>query len=1368
MSTLCAKVSVCFAPALMVERQIRTIILAVLFLMPALAFGQSNPFFTPGNLVVSVEGCGVEGGTCTGVPNGTGAGGGYGDNQAAPLTLFQYSPNGTSSVSFINSMVLPQTTSGANVAVSGEYGSSSEGTMNLAGTSQYLAITGYGVDAADFNANPNSYSAAPNSALGQSGSLTGQSYTPVPRVAALIDPYGNVNSSTAIFNIFNGNNPRSTYTADGTHIYVSGQGTSGDATGGTFYTTLGSSSATTIVGDDAGTSSSQDTRDVQIYNNTLFISMDSKSGSYNRSYIGTLGSPPATSVFTCTGVGAGCPSGAPTVGPALMPGFGNTGGTGKETLTTGSNGNGNSLNNTSSTDKINLSPENYFFASPTVLYVADSGSPKNDSNGDDNSTGKANIGDGGLQKWIFSSGAWSLAYTLYQGLNLVNNGGASGTTGLIGLAGTVSGGNVYLYATNYTISDLDPTYLYGITDTLSFNTASQAAGESFTELAAAPSDSNFKGVSFVPTLPAGSATIISSPSGLAFTSAGAGCAPGTYTTPVTLIWTPGNSCTLSVVSPQTASGTQYTFAHWQDGTTSTTDTVTAPATSAVYSASFTTTTSIAVTSVSPTAEDFGQDSPVSITTVLSWGGNGPAPTASDVTIGGNGPSGYGSTTCGAPSGNTITCTATYTPTASDVPGSYTESATFSGDANYTGSNSTQTNNFTINDATSSTTVTSGLNPSTYGQSLTFTATISGEFGEVKGRARRQSKARPQDIGGTVTWSSNTGCGTTPVASGVATCTTSSMAVGNDVITATYSGDADHGGSTGTLSGGQQVNQATTSINVTSVSPSAEDFGQDAAVTITVVLSWAGGGSAPTASDVTIGGNGPSGYGATNCGAPSGTTITCTGTYVPTTADTPGLYTESATFSGDTNYSGSSSSQTNNFTINNATSSVSVISGLNPSTYGQSVTFTATISGEYGEVKGGVTRRGRILKPQDIGGTITWSSNTGCGTTPVTSGVATCTTSSLSGGTDTITATYSGDADHSGSAGTLSGGQVVNPASQSISFSTAAPSTAAYNSSFTVVANATSGLAVTYTSAGVCTNVGGTYTMTAGSGNCTVKASQSGNNNYLAAPTVSEVTAAVEANQTVTFTGAPSSAPYGATFTIADTTNSGITPLITTSSACSLTGTTVTITTANSTCTLTATWNGNGNYKLATATQTTITTKATPVITWATPAAINYGVALSTTQLDASSNVPGTLKYTPASGKILAAGTQTLSVTFTPSVKADYNTATDSVSLQVLPAASTTTITSQDQTVTQNRSGVATAVVDYNVASYKPTGAVTLSANTGETCSGTVNATGGNGSCKLYFTTTGTRTISAAYSGDDNHTGSNNSAQSPAITVTVNP
>ena len=55
-------------------------------------------------------------------------------------------------------------------------------------------------------------------------------------------------------------------------------------------------------------------------------------------------------------------------------------------------------------------------------------------------------------------------------------------------------------------------------------------------------------------------------------------------------------------------------------------------------------------------------------------------------------------------------------------------------------------------------------------------------------------------------------------------------------------------------------------------------------------------------------------------------------------------------------------------------------------------------------------------------------------------------------------------------------------------------------------------------------------------------------------------------------------------------------------------------------------------------------KATPTITWANPAAISYGTALSGTQLNATASVPGTFVYTPASGAVLNAGTgQTLHV-----------------------------------------------------------------------------------------------------------------------------
>jgi hypothetical protein len=136
-------------------------------------------------------------------------------------------------------------------------------------------------------------------------------------------------------------------------------------------------------------------------------------------------------------------------------------------------------------------------------------------------------------------------------------------------------------------------------------------------------------------------------------------------------------------------------------------------------------------SVSPNNEDYGLDSPATVTAVLSWSGSGTAPTASAVSITGNGNGTYGATSCGAATANTITCTASYTPSTADGPGSYTETATFAGDTNYTSSSNSAS--FTINTASASTVVTSSGSPTVYGQSVTFTATINGENGNVKGR-----------------------------------------------------------------------------------------------------------------------------------------------------------------------------------------------------------------------------------------------------------------------------------------------------------------------------------------------------------------------------------------------------------------------------------------------------------------------------------------------------------------------------------------------------------------------------------------------------------------------------------------------------------
>jgi hypothetical protein len=81
--------------------------------------------------------------------------------------------------------------------------------------------------------------------------------------------------------------------------------------------------------------------------------------------------------------------------------------------------------------------------------------------------------------------------------------------------------------------------------------------------------------------------------------------------------------------------------------------------------------------------------------------------------------------------------------------------------------------------------------------------------------------------------------------------------------------------------------------------------------------------------------------------------------------------------------------------------------------------------------------------------------------------------------------------------------------------------------------------------------------------------------------------------------------------------------------------------------------------------TTNQTPITPVITWATPAPVTAGTALSATQLDATANVPGTFAYTPALGTVMTTvGTTTLNTTFTPSDTSAYTTATASVQLTV--------------------------------------------------------------------------------------------------------
>ncbi len=89
-----------------------------------------------------------------------------------------------------------------------------------------------------------------------------------------------------------------------------------------------------------------------------------------------------------------------------------------------------------------------------------------------------------------------------------------------------------------------------------------------------------------------------------------------------------------------------------------------------------------------------------------------------------------------------------------------------------------------------------------------------------------------------------------------------------------------------------------------------------------------------------------------------------------------------------------------------------------------------------------------------------------------------------------------------------------------------------------------------------------------------------------------------------------------------------------------------------------------NYAAISTNVSIIVLKAPTTITWNAPADITYGTLLSTNELNATTSVPGNLSYSPAAGALLNAGTQTLSVIFTPTDSVNYEATNAAVSITV--------------------------------------------------------------------------------------------------------
>ena len=401
--------------------------------------------FHPGDLVLSVYGNGANTGH-------------YDHNRAAPIVLRDITTTGA----FVGQIVLPQSgfknaAGQANLPISGEYGSSSEGTLQLSVDGHLLVIMGYGIAAATFNdATTEKKNPYGTQALAQTGSLSNGPVIAVPRVVAAVTAQGEVDTRTALLDFADTNNPRSVATVDGSAFYVAGQGHKRDATQGVQFVRAGASSGTVLY-------HGIDVRIATIADGRLYVSADTKQG----------GTPEAPGTANISVYGDALPTAA--VAPTALPGLAN-----EISL---ADGRGNGVNTTA---RANLSPENFFFANASTLYVADSGQPK-----------RKGLGDGGLQKWSLVDGTWQLDYTLAKGLQLQPNTAHVGTSGLIGLTGRVVDGRVELFATTSSLDETGQTFVVGITDSLSANRL--PADEAFQVLAASAPDTVIRGIAFAPT-----------------------------------------------------------------------------------------------------------------------------------------------------------------------------------------------------------------------------------------------------------------------------------------------------------------------------------------------------------------------------------------------------------------------------------------------------------------------------------------------------------------------------------------------------------------------------------------------------------------------------------------------------------------------------------------------------------------------------------------------------------------------------------------------------------------------------------------------------------------------------------------------------
>ena len=272
----------------------------------------------------------------------------------------------------------------------------------------------------------------------------------------------------------------------------------------------------------------------------------------------------------------------------------------------------------------------------------------------------------------------------------------------------------------------------------------------------------------------------------------------------------------------------------------------------------------------------------------------------------------------------------------------------------------------MNPAITTTSLVSSANPARVRQSVTYTATVTSQYGGAATGA-----VTFQDGGSTIA--------TVPLANNQAAYNTTYTKGGSHAITATYSGDVSNLGSTSAALMEYIESAVTKTVVTTSGSPSF--VGQPVTFTATVTSTH---GTIPDGELVTFfDGKTAIGTGATASGV---------ATFVTSSLKAE-THTIKAAYPGDDTFEPSSGLVKQ--VVDKYPTTTTLSSSPNPSQLGQTVTFTATVT------SAGPTPTGKV---EFKDGTKEIKSVT------LSGGVATLTTSKLAVGSHSITAEYTGDDD----------------------------------------------------------------------------------------------------------------------------------------------------------------------------------------------------------------------------------------------------------------------------------------------------------------------------------------------------------------------